>query len=377
MMFQALLVSTDDEAAAVLKPVLSGFGLSLHCCGHAEAIRELTEQKFDAVLVDFDDVQRAVLVLQNACLASPRSGVVTVALLRDRTQVRSAFGAGAHFVLYKPISPAQAQASLQAATILIKRERRRSLRVPVQVPVQLRVQNGLQVEGILLDLSEDGVEVLASQPLCPSASLNLQFILPDGATRIDARGEVAWANPNGQCGVRFVGLSQNLRACLRDWVTVNVQKLPPEELTAMAPCKLTDLSTGGCYVETASPFPERSGVVLRLKAAAMEVQAQGMVRVMHPGSGMGVEFASRTPRERDEAATFIKFLLSFPGTSPELTITPSALAAGMDLVNPAPPAAEEFEDPLLDLLRNHESLSQEDFLQELRKQRGLTAVAVC
>ena len=31
---------------------------------------------------------------------------------------------------------------------------------------------------------------------------------------------------------------------------------------------------------------------------------------------------------------------------------------------------------LLDLLRNHESLSQEDFQQELQKQRGLAAVAV-
>jgi hypothetical protein len=106
------------------------------------------------------------------------------------------------------------------------------------------------------------------------------------------------------------------------------------------------------------------------------VQTQGMVRVMHPGYGMGVEFASRTASEREEAATFIKFLLSFPGTSPELMITPSALATGVDPVHPAPSVFEEFEDPLLNLLRNHESLTQEDFLEELRKQRGLTAVAV-
>ena len=374
MTLQALLVSTDGDAATVLMPVLAGFGLTLRTCGHAEAIRELTQEKFDAVIVDFDDVQRATLVLQNACLASPHSGVVTVALLRDAAQVRSAFGAGAHFVLYKPVSRVQAQASLRAATILIKRERRRSLRVPLQVMVQLQLQNGMQMEGVLLDLSEDGVEVLASQPLCPSASVNLQFVLPDNRTRIDARGEVSWANPNGQSGVRFAGISQNQRTSLREWVALNAQKLPPEERSGPMSCKLTDLSIGGCYLETTSPFPERSGVVLSLKAGNLEVHTQGMVRVVHPGYGMGVEFASRTPEEREEEANFIRFLISFPGTSPELMITPSALATGADTV--ALVENSPLEDPLLELLRNHEPLSQEDFLKELRQQRTLTPVAV-
>jgi CheY-like chemotaxis protein len=375
MTLQALLVSADDEVAAVLEPVLSGFGLSLRSCGHLEAIRKLTEQRFDAVIVDFDDLPGAMSVLQDARLTPRRDGTVTVALLRDPGKVRNAFGAGAHFILYKPVSAEQAQASLRAATILIKRERRRSLRVPLQVPAQLRVENGPAMEGILLDLSEDGADVLSSQPLCPSASVNLQFTLPDGAL-VEVSGEVAWANPNGQSGVRFVGLLQSLRASLRDWVLTNARKFHSAEPDSAAPCKLTDLSNGGCYVQTESPFPERTGVVLHLQAAGVEVQAQGMVRVMHPGSGMGIEFASRTAQEREEVADFIKFLISFPGTSPELEITPGVLAAGIDPAGSAPLAAEELHDPLLDLLRNHEALSQEDFQQELQKQRGLAAVAV-
>ena len=375
MTFQALLVSTDDEVAAVLEPVLSGFGLSLRACGHLEAIRELTDERFDAVIVDFDDLPSAMSLLQNACLTPRRDGMITVALLRDPSKVRTAFGAGAHFILYKPVSAEQAQASLRAATVLIKRERRRSLRVPLQVPAQLRVENGPTMEGFLLDLSEDGADLLSSRPLSPSASLTLQFRLPDGAL-IEVSGEVAWANPNGQSGVRFVGLLQSLRTSLRDWVVINARKFHAAELDSAAPSKLTDLSNGGCYVQTESPFPERTGVVLRLKAAGVEVQAQGMVRVMHPGLGMGIEFASRTAQEREEVTGFIKFLISFPGTSPDLEITPWVLAAGIDPAAPATPAAEELDDPLLDLLRNHESLSQEEFQQELQKQRGLAAVSV-
>ncbi len=265
MSFFALLVSADRDAAATLAPVLSSFGLGLRCCAYGDAIRELTAQKFDAIIVDFEDPQQAALVLQNAYLASPRNAAVTVALLSDQTKVRSAFGAGAHFVLYKPISPEQAQASLRAATILIKRERRRASRIPVQVPVQLRV-TGLELEAILLDLSEEGMELLASKPLCPSAALNLQFGLPGDAAPMRVQGEVAWASPNGQTGVRFVNLPDPLRRSLSGWVAANTKKTPAEEPRPIAAYKLTDLSQGGCYVETESPFPEHTVVLLELRA---------------------------------------------------------------------------------------------------------------
>ena len=323
--------------------------------------------------MDFDDPHSAALVLQNAYQAASGNNAVTVALLSDKTKVRNVFGEGANFVLYKPIAPQEAEAGLRAAIALIKRERRRSFRVPVQVPVQLRVENGPQLEGILLDLSEDGMDILAAQPLCPAATVNAHFSLPDGKTEVQASGEVAWANPNGQAGVRFVDLPENLRSTLKAWVLANAHELPPMDPEPVSQCKLTDLSLGGCYVETESPFPEHSGIVLCLKAEDMEVQANGMVRVMHPGVGMGIEFASRTADERAQVARFIGFLSSRPGTQPELLITPRALTASDDY--PDTPARDELEDPLLELLRSHESLSQEEFLQQLRKQRNGEEVA--
>jgi len=122
-------------------------------------------------------------------------------------------------------------------------------------------------------------------------------------------------------------------------------------------------------VETESPFPERSGIILCLKAEDMEVQAEGMVRVMHPAYGMGIEFAARTAEQRAHVESFIGFLSSRPGTTPELLIMPRALAAHDD-PGADPQRAEEPDDPLLDLLRNHETLAQEDFLQALRNQRS-------
>jgi hypothetical protein len=128
-------------------------------------------------------------------------------------------------------------------------------------------------------------------------------------------------------------------------------------------------------VETESPFPERSGIVLSLKAAGIEVRAEGMVRVMHPEFGMGIQFASGTAEQREQVGNFIGFLTSQPGTVPQLLITPKALATDTGNDYPSSNSSAEPEDLLLDLLHRADSLSQEDFLQELRQQRSSEEVA--
>jgi CheY-like chemotaxis protein len=373
MTFQALLVSKDDESTTVLTEVLSGFGVEAACCGYSDGICQLTEQNSDLVIVDFDDPHSAELVLQKALQSAPRSHVVTVALLSDKSKLRNVFGKGANFVLYKPFSTEQAEAGLRAAVVLLKRERRSSFRVPIQVPVQLKVEDDPETEGILLDLSEDGLDLLAAQPVRAAAAIQVKFTLPD-STEIETRGEVAWANPNGQAGVHFVGLAESLRMTLQNWVAANAPEPPPPDPEPVTQCKLTDLSLGGCYVETESPFPERSGITLSLRTEGMEAQAEGTVRVMHPGFGMGIEFAARTADERAQVASFIGFLSSRPGTIPELLITPRVTATGDDH-EPTGPEPEELDDPLLELLRGHESMNQDEFLHALRQQRNSEEVA--
>ena len=375
MMFQALLVSKDDAAADILTQVLAGFDVAVVCCGYEDAARQFCEQKPDTVIVDFDEAQDAAGVLQSVCQSSNGKRVVAVVLLSDKAKVREVIGQGANFVLYKPISDKSAETSLRAAISLVRRERRRSLRVAVQVPVQLQAEGGPAVEAILLDLSEDGMDILAAQPLSPPAPIRVSFTLPDGKTEINVQGKVAWANPNGQAGVQLVELPEDVRRTLRTWVAANAPELPPQDPDPEMPCKLTDLSSGGCYVETESPFPEGSGITLGLKVEELQTEAVGKVRVMHPGFGMGIEFASGTAERYDAVARFIEFLTSRPGASPQLVISPRALTAAENYDVPTADNIEAPEDALLQLLQRHESLSQEEFLQELRQQRGSEPVA--
>jgi CheY-like chemotaxis protein len=367
MMFHAILVSKDDEAAARLNTVLSRFGIASSCCGYTECVGQLKKQKFDAIVVDFDDPQGAAHVLENIHHSPDGNGTVTVALLSDKGKVREVFGQGAHFILYKPFSISQAEASLRAAKALVMRERRSSSRVPLQLPIQLKWQ-GKQIDGILLDLSETGMDILAAQPLRASSSVSGSFKLPGENSEVEVGGETAWANPNGEAGVQFVDLPEKVLATIRQWIVANVPESPPPDAQSVTNCKLTDLTLGGCYVETESPFPESSGITLCLKADTEEVEVDGKVRVTHPGFGMGIEFASRTPEERAQVEKFIGFLAARPGLLPDLSITPRALTTPDDDTNKS--KAEPVDDPLLELLYRHESLNQEEFLEELRRQRS-------
>jgi CheY-like chemotaxis protein len=380
MTLQALLVSTDDSAADVLGRVLPTLGIAMDRSSEAETtIARIQQQKFDALVVDFDDTKLAEAVLEQMRQISPTS--LSVALVADATKVRNILSRGAHFVLYKPLSEEAAKAGLRAAEALLNRERRRAFRVPVQAPVEITLADERKVDAILLDLSETGMDVLTPEAQAAGTVLGFHFQLPDSALQVQGRGQVAWANPNGQTGVEFVDLPEAMAGEMKAWLRAAATNAGADPGESVPHCKLTDLSLGGCYVETDAPFPERALVDLCLKTASLEVHTEGMVRVNHPGHGMGVEFPSRTAEQRAQVGNLINVLRGSPDRAPELTISPRALVADVTQFEPAPPAegstreAEEWEDPLLDLLRRGAALQQDDFLSELHHQRSPQDVA--
>lgn len=376
MTLQALLVSSDDSVADVLGRVLPTFGLAMDRSSDLETtITRIQQQKFDALILDFDDADAARAVLEQASRLG--TGPLTIALVGDPAKVREILSSGAHFVLHKPVSEEAAKAGLRPAAALLSRERRRAFRVPVQAAVEITMPDERKVDGILLDLSETGMDVLTAETQSSGALLKFHFQLAGGGPEVQGHGQVAWANPNGQTGVHFGDIPEAAWSELKAWLkaAANTAGGAPDE--NVPHCKLTDLSLGGCYVETDAPFPERSLVDLCLKTGEIEVHTEGMVRVAHPGHGMGVEFPSRTAEQRAQVGHLIDFLRSCPTTTPELIISPRALLADVTQFESSEPqaAADELDDPLLELLRRGTTLQQQDFMGELHHQRSPEDVA--
>jgi CheY-like chemotaxis protein len=369
MNLQSLVLCSDEKIVRVLRRVLNDLEVAVEHCADTElAVQKLSRRRFEAVIVDCHDSEAAGQILKAARNAPSNKKAVAVALIDEQTDVRAAFGLGAHFVLCKPISAERAKSSFRAARALMKCERRRANRIPVEMPVMYRFKkeehSDLQ-RTVSCDLSEDGIGVRMPRHGRNRGPMHLQFKLPGATKLIEADAELAWENPNGQAGIRFIDLPQDTRHDLKAWLKRNSAESdddPP------APCKLTDLSLGGCYLETPSPFPVRARIDLSMRVGDLQVQASGLVKVMHPDVGMGIVFNQKTPEQHRQVENFIQALMNSNGVAPELFVEPDGLEPASTTLLSAP--TKEIDDPLLDLFEHKSDLPTEEFLEELRKQRS-------
>jgi len=75
-------------------------------------------------------------------------------------------------------------------------------------------------------------------------------------------------------------------------------------------CCLTDLSSGGCYLEVSLPFPQGSSVEIVVRTYEMKLRLRGLVQASHPGYGMGVAFELKTDEERENVKKLTDFVAS-------------------------------------------------------------------
>jgi hypothetical protein len=76
--------------------------------------------------------------------------------------------------------------------------------------------------GVIRNLSHQGVMVQALTPLRSGQPVKLAFDLRVPRIRVEAEGLVSWANSSGACGIRFVGLSDNTRLRIDEWIFSNL-----------------------------------------------------------------------------------------------------------------------------------------------------------
>ena len=369
---QALVVCSDDKIIRALRRVLSDLEIAAEFCSDADsAVSKLTRRRFESVIVDCaePDIAAKVFASVRSALCNKRS--IAVAMIDRQKAVRTAFELGAHFVLYKPISAERARNSFRAARALMKCERRRNARVPVEIPVALTGGRGTpQRKAISCDLGVGGMSLKLSRRALTDGALHVKFELPGAECSIECAAEIAWDGGGSQAGVRFVNLTAAQRDHLKSWLGRHAPAMEPDD--PPAPCKLTDLSPGACYVEMPSPFPVNTRVSLNIRLVKFESQAQGVVRVMHPEIGMGVEFTRTTEQQRSQMAQFIHNLKT-SNAPPQLVVEPE----GMNDSEPTEAETQawvESEDPLLQLFQKSNDLTADSFLNVLRSQRNSIAL---
>jgi CheY-like chemotaxis protein len=372
---QSLLLCTDDKVVRVLRRVLSEMEIGIELCSDVDAaMQKLTRQRFEAVIVDCTSHTSAISVLKGVRSAPANRRAIAIAVVEadnangGHAAGKQVFSVGAHFVLFKPISLERTRSSFRAVRALMKRERRRHARIPIDLTVEVGLEGKGTWRASTSDLGENGMALKIQSMKLPS-SFPLKFILPGSSRLISCTGEVAWQG-NQLAGVRFSEIAAESSDQLKQWIERQLLGAESEEVTVS--CKLTDLSLSACYLETESPFPVRTRLRLMMKVGELVLQIEGIVRVMHSGAGMGVEFTQQTKMQKIKVEEFIQTLVNTDGAVPDLQVRPDSIDNS---------ASSEWEiapdstDPLLSLFLTKAEVDAESFQVELKRQRGIEVEA--
>jgi ActR/RegA family two-component response regulator len=227
MPLESLLLSRDPEVIRVLQPALEKLSIDVEVCRGVSSGEEiLRTEKFDAVIVDCDDLQGALSVMGGLRKSASNKNSVTFAILNGSTTTQQAFQMGANFVLQKPISALNAMRCFSAAVNFMMKERRRYFRHPVEMSATLSFGEGKRLKVTLTNISEGGMDIFFRGPLPEGCVSTVSFQLPGAATPLEPRVQIAWMDDSGQAGLRFIDLSQDLRTQLDAWLAEQCQHSP-------------------------------------------------------------------------------------------------------------------------------------------------------
>ncbi len=225
MTLDSLLLSQDPELVRVIRPTLEKLSIDVEICHEARAGADiLISDKFDAVIVDCDDLNGGLAVLQGLRATPSNKNSVAFAILNGkRTTTQEAFGMGANFVLQKPISALNASRCFHAALNFMIKERRRYFRQPVKMLVKV-VFDGKTLTATSTNVSEGGIALMLREALPKGASPHLQFSLPGLNLQLEVEAEVAWVDVKGLAGFRFHNVPKTSQEQLEHWLDDQIEK---------------------------------------------------------------------------------------------------------------------------------------------------------
>ena len=221
MTLRVLLLCRDVHVLAILPRLLERAGIRVERCSSApQAIERLAHNKYEAVMVDCDDLASATEVLKAARTAPSNRRALTLTLMKGSDP--SAAGLGATFQLEKPLVAERAMRVLRAAYGMMLQERRRYQRLPSNQVVHLSYDSVLNQKAVMLNLSQGGVALRGVSGLPARHPVLLRFSLPGETHSIEAQAETTWSTGE-RVGVKFLKLSANSQKRLDLWLGLRLE----------------------------------------------------------------------------------------------------------------------------------------------------------
>lgn len=265
---------------------------------------------------------------------------------------------------------------------------RRSTRLPLEVPVRVTsLDPGVPfIEQCNTNLvNAHGCGVIVSRAIPQGLRVRVEIV---SSTRSVAARVAEVVPLGGDPETWLVGLELDvpgnfwgIQYAPSDWKIQNnwpAEAVQPSDHDSIAAARqvpsrrwrLADISAGACYLESTLPFPAGTAVLMSIRVSDNECLLEGIVRVSHADTGMGVEF---TRAQGDLSARVDELIdrLTSSREVPRIFVGQKEGHVAQDQDNaPADPLIQAKADPLRSLIREGTSLTPEQFLIDLRAQRA-------
>jgi CheY-like chemotaxis protein len=203
--FSSLLLVPQETSLSMTRKVLEGFGIRVYpAYSVPEAEQIVHSTRIDLAICDFEVPRAGELELLQP--ASRWRGIAVGLMPGSRLDQSS--HKRIQLRVPKPVSADMLVRSLRAAYTPMAQQRIATYRhtVPVKLVSGTLNHRGWQRtlhQVNVLNVSQTGLCLTASEPLPHGASLTMTLVLPEASASLHASGSVVWSHSSGRAGICF------------------------------------------------------------------------------------------------------------------------------------------------------------------------------
>lgn len=222
----ALLITPDPWLVMNFTNISRELGIEAHASAKTSGVpEELDQAKYEAVLVDFDNLPEALPILTNLRHNPANRTALLFAVATGVDHRKQVPEEAVNFVLARPFDAKEIRRVLYAAYETMARERRRYFRCSAEMPALLAKVNGEPaLKCTTINLSGSGLALNTPSPLNVAEPVQIVlFLQGQPAVRLD--GTVVWDDKHGKTGFSFECRFEEDRRELDAWLDSHFRQL--------------------------------------------------------------------------------------------------------------------------------------------------------
>lgn len=216
---KALVVSGNRQTIDIFAYLFREVGIeAANCDSKSRAIDHVTSEKFDALVLDFDNLSGCSEIVENVRDIRPNREIPLFAIASENQAKATALALSSNFVIERPLVPQQIKSLLRTVYGRMLRSSQAYFRLNIELSVSMARASGPLLNGRTLNVSQNGMALTSPVSLKTGEMLHLVFAIPHTDVVVSAEGTVIWDDGHGKSGIRFKCSSASAEARYFEWL---------------------------------------------------------------------------------------------------------------------------------------------------------------